>query len=571
MTRHLAAAAFLIAFLTSCGGGTEPGGIEVGTIVVAPNPIVVMQQQTAQLAISVLDPSGALLAGVPVTFTSGDPSVVTVSNVGLVTSVGPAGQTSVSVKAGNKSQAVPVTVTATSNSIVLGPQESQLPQLGTMQLEPVLLDLAGNPVAGAEFTYETTNAQIATVDVNGLLTSHGKAGLVTITARSGAISGVKAVAVTPVPTSVALTPDPVTVVGGGSVQLSAKVLDVVDDPIAGASISFSASPAALLTVSTNGLLAAADQEGSGTVTATSGTLSYSAAVSVVDVGSLEGVLLPHISTGGTPYGVAIASNGTIHGVGVNGTYYRGTLGSSTMDAFPLTEVVTIGIAVNAAGNKVYVTGAAPDGLMELDGATGSRLRTWNPPGDDQLYDVVLSPDGQTLYTAGSFGTIYSISVSTFAAGPEYISTGPIVHLLHHPAQSLIYASGVGSAKEVNTETHGERIFTVDGSAQAAALAISGDKLYVAGEGGTIDVVTLSTGSSARTAIACGMYDLVATPDGQGLVATCTSGGFVLLIDAQTLAAVKTITTSGDPRRAALSADGTRLVVANYAGWFDIIQ
>lgn len=44
MTRPLAAGAFLCALLTSCGGGTEPGGFEVGTIVVAPNPVTVMQQ-----------------------------------------------------------------------------------------------------------------------------------------------------------------------------------------------------------------------------------------------------------------------------------------------------------------------------------------------------------------------------------------------------------------------------------------------------------------------------------------------------------------------------------------------
>lgn len=67
-----------------------------------------------------LDPDGALLSGVAVTFSSSNATIVTVSNVGLVTSVGPAGSASLSVKAGNKTQVIPVTVTATSSSIVVG-------------------------------------------------------------------------------------------------------------------------------------------------------------------------------------------------------------------------------------------------------------------------------------------------------------------------------------------------------------------------------------------------------------------------------------------------------------------
>ncbi|HEU4807842.1 MAG TPA: hypothetical protein VFT01_06230 [Homoserinimonas sp.] len=574
MTRHLAAGALLVAFLTSCGGETGPSGIDVGTIVVAPNPIVVMQQQTAQLAVSVLDPSGALLAGVPVTFTSGDADIATVSNVGLVTSVGPAGQTSVSVKAGNKTMAVPVTVTATSNSIVIGPSASTMPQMGTLQLQPELLDLEGTPIAGAEFTYETTNPAIATVGADGLVTSNGPAGLVTVTVRSGDIMGVKALSITQVATSIRLTPAVVTMAKGSSLQFAAAVLDAIGQPMSGSTgpVTYSASPSTLLTISGAGFLTATDQAGSGSVTATSGALSGSAAVSVVDLGSLTGTVLHHISAGSQAYGVAVSSAGDIFGVSVQGLLYRGNLASSSMESSRISDLVTIGVAVNNGGDRVYVAGAGADGLIEADAATGARLRTWDA-GGEQLYDVVLSPSGQTIYVAGETGTIYPIDATTLVSGPVIISDGnSIVHLAHHPVEPLIFASGAGHAREINTETGASRTFAVGPAAQASALALAGDRLFVAGENGKLDVISLGTGEVTTVTIPeCSMYDIVATPGGEALLATCAFGGTVKLIDPESATALITIPVGGDPRRAAISADGSRAVVANQSGWFDIIQ
>jgi hypothetical protein len=533
-----------------------------------------MQEQTAQLQVSVLDPDGALLSGVAVTFTSANSSVVTVSNVGLVTSVGPAGSTSISIKAGNKTQSVPVTVTATSASITIKPEPRDLPQLGTLQLQPTLIDIAGDPIPGATFHYSSSNPLIATVNETGLVSSVGPAGVVTVTVSSGDVQATGAVTVQQVATSLKLSPASVTMLKGTSVQFLTTVVDAVGAPmsVAPGPVTYSASPMSLLSITTLGKLTAADQPGDGSVTVTSGTLSGSATVHVVDLGSLSGSVLHQIPVLGVPYGVAISGSGTIVGVGVNGTLHLGSLADASLETSTISSAVTIGVAVNAGGDRAYVTGSGADGLIEIDLATGQRLRAWDV-GGEQMYDAVFSPDGQTIYVAGQSGTIYPVNVNTFVAGPVIASDGTsIVHLVHHPTQPLLYSSGAGHAREINTMTGAYRQLNVGDAAQASALALAQNRLFVARENETLDVIELATGEVTTVAIPdCLMFDIVATPGGEALLATCTTYGTVKLIDPVSATPIVTIPVGGDPRRAAISVDGSRAVVANQAGWFDIIQ
>ncbi len=573
MTRRLLAAALLCAFVSSCGGGTEPSGIDVGSIVAAPNPIVLMQEQTAQLQVSVLDPDGALLSGVAVSFTSANSSIVTVSNVGLVTSVGPAGSTSISIKAGNKTQSIPVTVTATSASIIINPEPRDLPQLGTLQLEPTLFDIAGDPIPGATFHYSSSDPLIATVNETGLVTSVGPAGVVTVAVSSGDIQATGAVSVHQVPGGVRISPQVLTLLKGGSAQIIATVLDAVGQPLVGftGTVSYSAEPASLLTISGSGLLTAGGTSGTGTVTVSIPGSSATASVKVVDLGALTGSVLYHIPVNDAAYGVAISDAGAIFGVSVQGTLYRGNVASNSLESTVVSGQITIGVATTKAGDKVYVTGSGGDGLIEVDPATGLEVR--RRPIAEQLFDVVLSPDEQTIYVAGETGSIHVIDAATLTEGPALPGTGfTVVHLLHHPTEPLVYASGVGQAREVNTQTGAGRSFSVNGAAQGSAIALAGDRLFVAGEDGNLDVVDLVTADRTTVAIPdCGMYDIVALPNEAALLVTCTGNGTVKLLDPATLATIITIPVGGDARRAAVSADGSRAVVANQAGWFDIIQ
>lgn len=95
--------------VAGCDDATEPGAI-VEEIVVTPNPAYLAPGDNLQLTVSAVNRDGQLVTGVPVTFSSSDEAVITVSNLGVVHAVGPAGSAVVTVSGGGKTAEVPVTV-----------------------------------------------------------------------------------------------------------------------------------------------------------------------------------------------------------------------------------------------------------------------------------------------------------------------------------------------------------------------------------------------------------------------------------------------------------------------------
>lgn len=565
------ATVLLCAFSLSCGGESGPGGAVIGSIAVTPNPVALTQQAAVQLQVAVLDEDGALLTGIPVTFAAGNGDLFTISNTGMVQSIGPAGASAITVRAGERSIQVPISVSATGNTIRILPSPAVVAQGQTVQLEVALLDLVGSPIPGATFTYSSSDEAIASVSSTGLVRSVGPSGQVTITAASGDLATQVQLAVTQAATSMRLVPNPVTMARSTTVFLNAQVLDVIGLPIAGAAVSFTAAPSSLLTVSQAGQLTASAGAGAGTVTATSGSLSTTVPVTVVDAGSLNGTIVATAPAGGGPYGVILGASGAVIGVSVEGTLHFGTFGSSLVQSRAVSSTATVGAALNAVTGKLYVAGPGTDALMEIDAANGNVLRRWAPSLHDQMYDVALSPDGQHVYVGGSTGIVYMIDAATMTSVTEFPSGTSVIHLLAHPSQPLIYASGQDQAREINVQTGVQRVFLM-AAAQASALALSGDRLFVGSEGGAIGTVTLSTGNVTVTVVPdCPVYDLVATPDGKGLLVTCSLTGQAKILDSQTLSVVVSIATGGAPRRAAISLDGTSAVIANEFGWYDHVR
>ncbi|MCE2455609.1 MAG: Ig-like domain-containing protein, partial [Gemmatimonadetes bacterium] len=93
----------------------------------------------------------------------------------------------------------------------------------TLRLVAEAFDANGHAVAGAEFTWESGDASVATVDGSGLVTGVGL-GEAEVTATSSGVSGRAALAVVaPVATMVAVTPDTVELAArGDTVRLTAE-------------------------------------------------------------------------------------------------------------------------------------------------------------------------------------------------------------------------------------------------------------------------------------------------------------------------------------------------------------
>jgi trimeric autotransporter adhesin len=149
----------------------------------------------------------------------------------------------------------------------------------TIQLTAAVKDQGGASMQGAAVSWRSSNDAVATVSSSGVVTAVAN-GTATITASSGTATGSAAVSVEQRPASVRLTPGTVTLPAlRDTVTLRADVLDARGNAVAGGTVQWSTSNAAVATVSPAGLVTAMGN-GSAAITATAGSVNGAAQVSV---------------------------------------------------------------------------------------------------------------------------------------------------------------------------------------------------------------------------------------------------------------------------------------------------
>ena len=262
----------------------------------------------------------------------------------------------------------PPTPVATTVEVV--PATARLTALGeTVRLTATVRDQDGGAISGASIGWTTGDAAVATVDAAGLVTAVAT-GTATITATSGSASGTASVTVTQAPARVVLTPGSATLAAvGETVRFAAEVRDANGNPIADATVSWASADAAVATVDATGLVTAV-ASGETTVTATSGTASADAAVTVMARAS---------PTGGPPT--------PAHAAGSVISLFSDAYDDVTVDTWSAewdqAEVEDVVIGGDAA--KKY-TGLSFAGIefasatVDASGMTHLRMDIWTPDG-----------------------------------------------------------------------------------------------------------------------------------------------------------------------------------------------
>ena len=143
--------------------------------------------QTAQLAAEVRDQVGRVMEGHAVAWASADTLVATVDSAGLVTAVG-GGATTVAASAGEAAGEALVAVMQAAGSVVVSPPAATVGLGDTLRLAAEAFDANGNAVAGAAFTWSSSDRSVATVDASGLVTGVAE-GAATIAAMAGDARG----------------------------------------------------------------------------------------------------------------------------------------------------------------------------------------------------------------------------------------------------------------------------------------------------------------------------------------------------------------------------------------------
>ena len=254
------------------------GAAVATSITVIPDSISMAVGNTVNLAVTARDRSGNLVSR-PVTFSSGNTNIATVTSAGLVRGVG-VGKTAVTVRVDAITATVPVQVSAVPVAqVTVTPTGPSIFAGQTVTLQAVAKDAGGSVLTGRNVTWSSSDTAAATVNGSGLVTGKA-AGVAVITATIGGVAGVSVVTVGNAPVqSVVVTPATRNLAPTQTVQLSAAATNTLGDPDT-RPVAWFSNNAAIAGVSSSGLVTAGSTPGTATITATVAGVSGSASVTV---------------------------------------------------------------------------------------------------------------------------------------------------------------------------------------------------------------------------------------------------------------------------------------------------
>jgi uncharacterized protein YjdB len=389
----------------------------VATITIVPgNPTMTVGTNLTLTAL-LFDVTGVPLSpqGRTITWNSTDPSIVTITAGGVLTSIAP-GQALVTVQVDTANARTVVNVTNVPvASVTLTPSTVGL-QLGqTAAVTATARDAAGNVLTGRPVTWSSSAPTVATVNTSttgnaNTITAVG-AGSAAIRATIGGVQGVSTVTVTSVPiATIAVTPTPTSVQEFLTAQLTATARDAAGNVLTGRTLVWSSSNNAIASVSQTGLVTA-NVPGSVTVTAASTgqtpTVSGTASITV----SFAPVTSASITPNPVPVTVGLGTQASAVLTGPGGQ----TL-SSTGRTVQWSIVTTPAGAATVNSSTGVVTGVAA--------GTGTLTLTASSPGQTtpvvttapvtisnvQVARIAFTPLSGTLH----IGTPYSRTVAATA-------------------------------------------------------------------------------------------------------------------------------------------------------------
>ena len=287
-----------------------------------------------------------------------------------------------------------------------------------------------------------------------------------------------------------------------------------------------------------------------------------------------GVLADRLRLGGSPYDVVIVSPGAACVTRV----HAAALDRITLEPLAHSGSLGVGsaptrIALAPGADRVYVTNQFTEDVAVIDVATWTRTSTIPMAGFPVA--AALSIDGRTLYVTTNLDRVYAIEI----AQGRVSGMAPIPHtgfdIAVHPSGRWLYLPTWRDGSIVELDARALRVtrtFHVGGVAQDIAISPDGATLYGVNEHGWLDAINLSTGRHA-TPIPLGApaLNLALSPDHAVLYASLTPAGQVLAVDTTTLAIRGGIATGGRPRRVAFDPVGQYALIANEAGWVDLVR
>ena len=276
--------AMVVAAADSVSGSAEVAvGQVVSAVTVSPATLEFSALgDTLRLRAEAVDANGYPVEGAVVMWASDDGSVAAVDGSGLVRSVGN-GEAMVTALADPVSGTADVTVAQLASAVTVSPATLEFSALGdTLRLRAEAVDANGYPVEGSVVTWSSRDASVATVDASGLVSSVGN-GEAMVVAAADSVSGSAEVAVGQVVSAVTVSPATLEFSAlRDTLRLGAEAVDANGHTIVGAGFTWASGNRFIAAVDSLGRVRSV-RNGSAVVTATSGSTSDSATVTVAQV------------------------------------------------------------------------------------------------------------------------------------------------------------------------------------------------------------------------------------------------------------------------------------------------
>ena len=397
--------------------------------------IGITQQYTAT-ALYTNGTSADLSTGV--TWNSSTPSVASVNNSGLATTLA-AGQTTITATVGSFSDTSTLTVVAANLlSIAVTPSPDTIAVGTNVQLTATGTFDDGSTQVLTAVTWSSSASNVAIVDANGNVTGTG-VGPATISAKSGTVTGTASLTVTAATLqSIAVTPVNPTMAIGTTRQFTAtgSFSDLSTQDIT-TSVLWSSSAPAVATINDQGLATSITAGGPITITATLGSVSGSTTLTVANI-SLVSITItpanPRIDQGTS---IRFTATGKFSDNSTSSNLSGLSWKSSKAN---IANVRQTGIAHGKKSGSVTISATA-------SGVTGTTTLT---VGTGTLQSIVISPANPSV-AAGSTqqftatGTFSDASTQDVTLNTHWSSSvSSVATIANGPGAGLATTTGVGT-------------------------------------------------------------------------------------------------------------------------------
>jgi len=230
------------------------------------------------------------------------------------------------------------------------------------------------------------------------------------------------------------------------------------------------------------------------------------------------------------------------------------------------------IVFNASGSTAYVTNLNAATVGVINTAAGAQVQSFPVPGGPLR--IVVGPGQNTLYVTLDNGALLVLDAATGALDTT-LSVGmtPNGLALNAGAGRLyVSATGAGTVTEINTINNTiVRTWMVGGTPQDMEVLPGRNALYIANEAGWVDVRDLVTGARTDSIPAPAAFALALSPDGEQVWVAQSGMGRISVIDVLSSQVIASVETLGVPRHIAFPPLGEVALVANEAGFVQLIR